>query len=257
MARSDLGGAQVEGLYDGAHEHDACGIGMVADLQGRATHHLVAQAMTVNDRLAHRGASGAEANTGDGSGILLQVPHRFLADVAADAGFDLPEPGHYVTGLAFLPKDDRKRRQGKGPAGGHRRRRGTAGARVAGRARRRLGARRDPRRAQPHIEQVFLVPTQPMDPMALERLAFVVRKRAEHTVDDLSFPSLSARTLVYKGMLTPGQLGAVLPRARRRAGRVWAGARPLAVLDQHLPQLAARPPLPLPRPQRRDQHGGR
>src|SRR5580698_10937747 len=90
------------GLYDPAYEHDACGVGMVADLHGRQSHRIVQQGLTVLERLDHRGASGAEVATGDGSGILIQVPHRLLVDVA---GFGLPDPGDYATGLAFLPRD--------------------------------------------------------------------------------------------------------------------------------------------------------
>src|ERR1700683_964825 len=93
------------GLYDPAYEHDACGVGMVADLHGRPDHDIVARGLTVLERLAHRGASGAEVNTGDGAGILVQIPHRFLATAAEAAGFTLPDAGGYAVGLAFLPTD--------------------------------------------------------------------------------------------------------------------------------------------------------
>ncbi|HUZ10441.1 MAG TPA: glutamate synthase large subunit [Acidimicrobiales bacterium] len=214
MARSDPGGAYAVGsLYDGAHEHDACGIGLVADLQGRPSHRLVMQALAVNDRLAHRGASGAEAATGDGSGVLLQVPHRFLRDVAADAGLQLPEPGRYATGIGFLPRDpddaDKARAQLAATADEE----GLAvlGWRVVPTDSSTLGE--TARRAQPRIEQAFLAPASGTAPdlLALERLAFVVRKRAEHSVDGMYFASLSARTLVYKGMLTPGQVREFYP----------------------------------------------
>src|SRR5580698_8873459 len=94
------------GLYDPAYEHDACGVGMVADLHGRADHDIVDRGLTVLERLAHRGASGAEVETGDGAGILVQVPHRFLSAAVADAGFSLPARGGYAVGLTFLPVDD-------------------------------------------------------------------------------------------------------------------------------------------------------
>src|SRR5208282_4558808 len=97
--------AMAIGLYDASYEHDACGVGMVADLHGRPDHGIVDKGLTVLERLAHRGASGAEVETGDGAGILVQIPHRFLAAAAAEAGFALPEPGAYATGLAFLPTD--------------------------------------------------------------------------------------------------------------------------------------------------------
>src|SRR5580692_5146434 len=95
----------ASGLYDPAYEHDACGVGMVADLHGRADHSIVDRGLTVLERLAHRGASGAEVSTGDGAGILVQVPHRFFSGAAEAAGFFLPEAGEYAVGLAFLPRD--------------------------------------------------------------------------------------------------------------------------------------------------------
>ena len=91
------------GLYDASYEHDACGVGMVADLHGRPDHGIVDKGLTVLERLAHRGASGAEVSTGDGAGILVQLPHRFLVDAAEAAGFSLPDAGTYAVGVAFLP----------------------------------------------------------------------------------------------------------------------------------------------------------
>ncbi len=90
-------------LYDPAFEHDACGIALVADLHGRRSHGLVRQAVTALEHLAHRGATGAEVATGDGAGILVQMPHRFLAGAM---GVDLPAPGGYAAGMVFLPTDD-------------------------------------------------------------------------------------------------------------------------------------------------------
>jgi glutamate synthase (NADPH) large chain len=205
------GAGPAGGLYDPAFEHDACGVGMVADLQGRPSHRIVEQGLTVLERLAHRGASGAEVATGDGSGILIQVPHRLLA---AESGVDLPEVGRYATGLAFLPQDGDDAAKARGQVAAVA---GEEGLVV-------LGWRKVPhddhtlgetaRRAQPRIEQVFLSrreePTA-ADPLALDRLAFVVRKRVEHAVDGVYFPSLSARTLVYKGMLTSHQLREFYP----------------------------------------------
>src|ERR1700689_2319820 len=93
------------GLYDPAYEHDACGVGMVAHLNGRPDHGIVDRGLPVLERLAHRGASGAEVNTGDGAGILVQIPHRFLTSAAEAAGFTLPDAGGYAVGLVFLPTD--------------------------------------------------------------------------------------------------------------------------------------------------------
>ncbi len=216
MAPTDLGDTRptTRTLYDPAFEHDACGVGLVADLKGRPSHALVRQGLAVLERLAHRGASGAEVATGDGAGILTQLPHRFLAAVAGDLGFTLPSPGRYAAGSVFLPTDPddaaKARAQFEGLAL-------EEGMRV-------LGWRGVPtsdatlgetaRRAMPRIEQVFVAPTDPGRfgaPIELDRVAFVLRKRAEHQVDGLYVPSLSARTLVYKGMLTGHQLDEFYP----------------------------------------------
>src|SRR5580698_10362380 len=95
----------ASGLYDASYEHDACGVGMVADLHGRPDHTIVDKGLTVLERLAHRGASGAEVSTGDGAGILVQVPHKFLVGAAQAAGFELPAAGSYAVGLVFFPKE--------------------------------------------------------------------------------------------------------------------------------------------------------
>ena len=206
------------GLYDAAYEHDACGVGMVADLAGRADHGIVDKGLTVLERLAHRGASGAEVDTGDGAGILVQIPHAFLQGEAGAAGFALPEAGHYAVGLVFLPRDDDDAVKAK--------------ARVETLAAeenlRVLGWRTVPIEcggvgsvalgAKPTIVQLFVAPAgEWRDTMALERQAFVLRKRVEHEVDGLYFPSLSARTLVYKGMLTSLQLRQFFPDLRHPA----------------------------------------
>ena len=209
------------GLYDSTYEHDACGVGMVADLWGRADHDIVDRALTVLERLAHRGASGAEVSTGDGAGILVQVPHRFLVGAAERAGFSLPAAGSYAVGLAFLPTEPDDTAKAKA----------TVEILAAEEELAVLGWREVPispeglgqtaRHAMPVLQQVFVTaaggpddadgPDGNVDTMALERQAFVLRKRAEHAVDGLYFPSLSARTLVYKGMLTSEQLRVFFP----------------------------------------------
>jgi len=203
------------GLYDPAYEHDACGVGMVADLHGRPDHDIVDRALTVLERLAHRGASGAEVNTGDGAGILSQVPHRFLTGAAAEAGITLPEAGGYAVGLVFLPTDADDATKAR-----------TVLEQIAAEeALHVLGWRVVPVEtddlgsialgAMPRIEQLFVAPAGPaVDTMTLERRAFVLRKRAEHVVEGLYFPSLSARTIVYKGMLTSHQLRRFFPDLR-------------------------------------------
>ncbi|MBM4220357.1 MAG: hypothetical protein FJ170_00240, partial [Gammaproteobacteria bacterium] len=98
-----------QGLYDPVNEHDACGVGFVVDIKGRKSHRILQQAIQVLRNLDHRGACGCEVNTGDGAGVLLQIPHRFLQSVAQRDGFTLPGPGEYGSGLIFLPRNASKR----------------------------------------------------------------------------------------------------------------------------------------------------
>jgi len=204
-------------LYDPAFEHDACGIAMVADLRGRPSHGLVRQALTALEHLAHRGATGAEVATGDGAGILVQVPHRFLA---GPGGFDLPAPGGYAVGLVFLPTDadDRAKAQRRIAELATEEGLGVVGWRDVPVVPDGLGA--SARRAMPHMAQMVVVPTgseassaapTAPDALVLDRLAFCLRKRIEHEVHGVYVSSLSARTLVYKGMLTGPQLGELFP----------------------------------------------
>ncbi len=207
MANRDLPRAQ--GLYDPAHEHDACGVAFVVDLHGRASHEMVGKGITALCNLQHRGASGCEVNTGDGAGILLQVPDRFLREVV---GFDVPAPGAYATGIAFLPKD---------PAAADKVV-ASIDSIVADEGLRVLGWREVPtedsmlggtaQSAEPSFRQLFMAGGG-LEGMPLERRAFIVRKRVEHEVEvpgdpegSVYFPSLSCRTMVYKGMLTTPQL---------------------------------------------------
>jgi glutamate synthase (NADPH) large chain len=199
----------ASGLYDASYEHDACGVGMVADLHGRPDHDIVDKGLTVLERLAHRGASGAEVSTGDGAGILVQVPHRFLLAAAEAAGFSLPGPGTYAVGMAFLPKEGDDAEKAKKAIATIATEEGLAvlGWRVVPVVTEGLGE--TARHAMPAMEQLFVVAApghESADPLALDRRAFVLRKRAEHAVDGLYFPSLSSRTIVYKGMLTSEQL---------------------------------------------------
>jgi glutamate synthase (NADPH/NADH) large chain len=199
---------RAEGLYDARHEHDACGVAFVADLAGRRNHDIVAKALVALRNLEHRGARGAEPDTGDGAGILIQVPDDFYREVTE---FDLPEPGGYVVGTAFLPVDADARTEAVATV---ERIAADEGARV-------LGWRELPvdtehvgptaATTMPHFSQLFLAPEDnALSDLALERLAFVVRKRAERATD-VYFPSLSARTVVYKGMLTEPQVERFFP----------------------------------------------
>ncbi|MGA2519503.1 MAG: glutamate synthase large subunit [Acidimicrobiales bacterium] len=193
-------------LYDPALEHDACGIALVADLQGRRSHELVRQAITALEHLAHRGATGAEVATGDGAGILVQIPHRFLSGACT---FELPEAGRYAAGIVFLPTDPddavkaaRRIEELAGEEG-----LAVLGWRDVPVDPSLLGA--SALLAQPRLRQVVVVPLlapPEADPLALDRLAFCLRKRVEHDVPGTYVVSLSARTMVYKGMLTGHQL---------------------------------------------------
>ncbi|MEK7342182.1 MAG: hypothetical protein AABZ69_08190, partial [Candidatus Binatota bacterium] len=106
----NIGLPPKQGLYDPRYEHDSCGVGFVVNIKGKKSHQIVEQALTVLENLDHRGACGCEENTGDGAGILLQVPHAFFQHACDGLGFHLPEPGEYGVGMIFLP-DDRKLRR--------------------------------------------------------------------------------------------------------------------------------------------------
>ena len=198
-----------QGMYDPRNEHDACGVGFVATLTGVASHELVEQALTVLRNLEHRGATGSEPDSGDGAGILLQVPDAFLREVS---GFELPEAGSYAVGIAFLPADDDAQAVSRIETIA-----AEEGLKV-------LGWRDVPvtpdllgngaRATMPAFRQLFVADAAEGEGactgIALDRKAFVLRKRAEREAG-VYFPSLSARTIVYKGMLTTGQLEPFFP----------------------------------------------
>ncbi|CAN5670132.1 glutamate synthase large subunit [soil metagenome] len=202
---------QPQGLYDPANEHDACGVAFVATLTGQASHDIVAKALTALRNLDHRGAAGAEVNSGDGAGILLQVPDAFFREVTLEAGFELPAPTTYAVGTAFLPGDDddvtkmRTRIEEIAAEEGL----NVLGWRDVPTDPSILGA--TALAVMPVFSQLFVAAAGPrLTGMALERLAFCLRKRAERETD-VYFPSLSSRTLAYKGMLTTDQLDNFYP----------------------------------------------
>src|SRR5213080_1534497 len=211
---------EAQGLYSPGHEHDACGVGFVVDMKGRRSHAIVAQALEVLKNLLHRGACGCEVNTGDGAGILIQIPHAFLTRECARLGITLPAPKRYGAGLVFLPRD----------AAQAARCRELLATIVAEEGQTLLGWRPVPtddslvgpsaRAVEPTIEHVFIgrgaaVP----DAQAFERKLYVIRKRVEHAVraSDMAergyfyLPSLSANTLIYKGMLSADQIETMFP----------------------------------------------
>ncbi len=200
----------AQGLYDPSFEHDSCGVGFVADLHGRVSRDMVQRGLDALTRMQHRGATNAEPNTGDGAGILTQIPHRFFDAVMPG----LPEQGAYATGIGFLP----------------------AGAAVAEKSKTEiekiiteegltlLGWRTVPvvphslglqaSSVMPSFQQIFISSPAGLTGIDLDREVFIVRKRIEHELDgELSsyFASLSARTIIYKGMLTTPQLSEFFP----------------------------------------------
>src|SRR5579863_3925079 len=111
QTRRPLGRPGKQGLYDPSYEHEACGVGFVVDMKGRKSHRILQQAIQVLHNLDHRGACGCEANTGDGAGVLIQMPHAFYQQVAKKERLSLPGPGEYASGLVFLPRSPTKRRR--------------------------------------------------------------------------------------------------------------------------------------------------
>lgn len=222
-----------QGLYDPAHEHDACGLNFVCDLKGRASHRIVQHGIGALCALEHRGAAGSDPDVGDGAGILTQIPDRLFRAVC---GFDLPAPGTYAVGTAFLPQAASAAAQAKAEV----QRIAVEQGLVV------LGWRDVPhvpdaigigaQVTMPRLAQLFLSTSEAevgtgAKGIALDRLVYIARKRFEHEIsveagadelneamggssqrhDGVYFPSLSSRTIVYKGMLTTPQLAAFYP----------------------------------------------
>ena len=209
----------AQGLYDPRFEHDACGIGFVSHISGRKSHDIITKGIQVLINLTHRGACGCDPETGDGAGVLIQIPHKFFARECAKLGFTLPPAGEYGVGMVFLPVEPRPRLECEGileriiheegltvlgwrdtPI------EGSAIGRVA-------------RVSQPYIEQIFVSRAKGMTEDQLERKLYVVRKRAEaeiaaSDIEDKDFfyvPSLSGRTIIYKGLLLAPQIANFYP----------------------------------------------
>ncbi len=209
-----------QGLYDPKYEHDACGVGFVVDIKGRKSHRIVQQAIEILRNLDHRGACGCEANTGDGAGVLVQMPHRFLVEAARKARIALPEAGQYACGLVFLPRNPTKRRRLEEQLSHIVQSVGLTllGWRTVPTDNSTLGE--TARVSEPFMRQVFIGRAPELtDDMAFERLLYVVRKRAyseirTSTIDGAEYwyvASLSFKTLVYKGMLMTEQLARYFP----------------------------------------------
>lgn len=206
---------EPQGLYHPQNEHDACGLGFVVNINGEPTHEIITKGIQILINLTHRGACGCDPETGDGAGILIQIPHKFFARECAKLGFPLPAPGEYGVGMMFLPVEPRQRLVCEGIIERIAREEGLTV----------LGWRDTPcdgdaigrqaRATQPYIEQVFVRKSQDMSEDDFERKLYLVRKRAEsevaasdmHEKGFFYVPSLSSRTIVYKGLLLAPQIG--------------------------------------------------
>jgi len=209
-----------QGLYDPQFEHDACGVGFVVHTQGVKSHSIVKQALTVLNNLRHRGACGCENNTGDGAGILMQMPHEFLKEACAEVGIALPGYKQYGTGLVFLPVELKSRTKCRKMVGDI----------VAQEGQTLVGWRTVPvnnaslgqtaKDCEPVFEQVFIGRNPTIkDDLEFERKLYLIRRRAENALryggiegcEEFYVPSLSYKTLIYKGMLMAEQLEDYFP----------------------------------------------
>ncbi|MFA5878610.1 MAG: glutamate synthase large subunit [Candidatus Margulisiibacteriota bacterium] len=205
------------GLYDPKFEHDACGVSFVVNIKGQKSHSIIENALTILNHLSHRGASGAEKNTGDGAGILMQIPHKFFSKK-----IKLPEPGNYGVGMVFLPQNPEFNKACKVDLEQIIRAEGQTvlGWREVATDDSSLGE--SAIACKPCIEQVFIGKNPEIkDDLDFERKLYIIRKKAEHSLryaqsldDEANFfyiVTLSSKTICYKGMLTPEQVGLFYP----------------------------------------------
>ena len=234
------------GLYNPDFEKDACGVAMVATLTGQARHDIVALGLTALRNMEHRGASGAEPDSGDGAGILIRIPDAFFRAVV---DFTLPESGSYGAGIAFLPTADAERARVLHALDELASREGLCvlGWRELPINASSLGA--TAKSVMPHFKQLFLKGLKGQSALELDRLLFTFRKQAEHSLP-IYFPSLSSQTIVYKGMLTTGQLEEFFPDLSNEAV-----ASPLALVHSRF-STNTFPSWPLAHPYRYIAHNG-
>ena len=202
-------GAQTQGLYDASHEHDACGVGMVVNIHGNKSHELVDNALKVLENMRHRGAEGADGRTGDGAGIMLQIPHEFILL----QGIPVPEKGKYGTGLVFLPKDPVRQQailsimieeiEREGLQLMHLRNVPTNPSCLGEAA----------LSTEPDIKQMFITGVTNDKLTTFERTLYIIRKKIERRVNDSDFYvcSLSSKNIIYKGMLSSMQVRQYFP----------------------------------------------
>jgi glutamate synthase domain-containing protein 2/glutamate synthase domain-containing protein 1/glutamate synthase domain-containing protein 3 len=205
---------KAEGLYDPTFEHDACGVGFVAHLKGEQSHKIVSNALTLLANLEHRGAVGAEKNSGDGAGILTQLPHKFFKRVAKEQNINLPEFGEYGVGVVFLPRDPKAKIEAQS----------IVEECINELGQKSLGWRKVPTyneslgesalSVEPEVQHVFIQKADDIDSDAFERKLFVIRKYAQAKVTSSTIPgteyfycpSMSYKTISYKGQLITEQL---------------------------------------------------
>ena len=209
QANHAMGGERFSGLYNAAYEHDACGVGMVVNIHGNKSHELVDNALRVLENMRHRGAEGADNKTGDGAGIMLQIPHEFILL----QGIPVPEKGKYGTGLVFLPKDEARQQailsimieeiEREGLSLMHLRTVPTNPACLGESA----------LATEPAIKQVFITGVTDDKVATFERTLYIIRKKIENRISDRDFYicSLSSRNIVYKGMLSSMQVRQYYP----------------------------------------------
>jgi glutamate synthase domain-containing protein 2/glutamate synthase domain-containing protein 1/glutamate synthase domain-containing protein 3 len=206
----------AQGLYDPAHEHDACGLGFIAHIKGRRTHEIITQGLSILEHLTHRGATGADPLQGDGAGILVQLPDAFFRRACGKLGITLPAIGQYGVGMVFLPQEPASRMacEQEIERAIHAEGQVLLGWRDV--PTNNAGLSQRTKEVEPVIRQVFVARgSRDMDSDALERKLYVIRKRAGHAIQALALrhgkefyvPSFSTRTIVYKGMLLAHQVG--------------------------------------------------
>ncbi|REK62538.1 MAG: glutamate synthase large subunit [Cohnella sp.] len=205
-----------QGMYDPQYERDACGMGFVAHIKGRKSHDIIEQALTLLINMEHRGGQGSEPNSGDGAGLMMQIPHKFLQRETAKLGFKLPEEGRYAVGMVFMTQDAEQRAKHEE----------MFASIVAEEGQRLLGWRTVPtddsmlgisaKRVKPFVRQVFIERAEGLDDdLAFERKLYVIRRLAEKAIrysgipggETFYFASLSSKKIIYKGMLTTEQVG--------------------------------------------------
>lgn len=205
---------QEQGLYHPRNEHDACGMGFVASIRGEKSHEIIRKGLEVLINLTHRGAAGCDPETGDGAGILIQIPHVFFARECGELGMQLPEQGAYGVAMVFLPVDKHSRLQCEGVFERIAQEEGLTVIGWRDTPVNPIAIGREARASQPYIEQFFVGRPEGLDEESFERLLYKVRRRTENEVaeseiegkDAFYIPSLSCRTIVYKGLMLAPQI---------------------------------------------------